>query len=424
MEFNLSAGPAGATPATLAALSRPVMNHLDPVFAAFYEETTELLRRAFETPQAPVILQGEAVVGLEAAAASLIGAQDVVLNLVSGVYGRYYGDWARRYAREVIDLEVPFDSAVPATAVAETLARRADITVVAVVHCDTPSGTVNDLDAIAPVVKSHGALLIVDAVSTFAGVRCDFTGWGADLVVTAPQKCLGGPPGLSLLHVSDAAWEHMAANPAAPRGSILSILDWRDAHKATVPFPFTPSVSDIYGLRSCLEQYLAEGPAAVRQRHRAAARAAQAGAEAMGLELWARDPSIRSDTATAIRMPAGIDERDVRARARAESGVALSDGVGEMAGIVARIGHMGPNAYPLGPVIALTAIGRALRGLGAKADIGAAVEAAVAAADAAVPDGAISGGAIPGGAVPGGAVPGGAVPGETISGGAISGNAI
>ncbi|MGH3167265.1 MAG: pyridoxal-phosphate-dependent aminotransferase family protein [Trebonia sp.] len=383
MEFNLSAGPSGATPATLAALSRPVMNHQDPVFAEFYEETAELLRRAFGTERTPVILQGEAVLGLEAAAASAIGAGDVVLNLVSGLYGRYYGDWARRYAREVIDLEVPFNSSVPATAVAEALSGRPDVTVVTVVHCDTPSGTVNDLDAISTVVKNHGALLIVDAVSTFGGMPCDFDGWGAALVVTAPQKCLGGPPGLSLLHVSDAAWEHMAANPAAPRGSILSILDWREAHRAGVRFPFTPSVTDIYGLRSCVEQYLAEGPAAVHARHRAAARAAQAGTQALGLELWAGDPAVRSDTATAIRMPAGIDERDIRVRARAESGVTLSEGVGDMAGIVLRIGHMGPNAYPMGPVIALTAIGRALRGAGAKADIGAAVEAAIAAADSA-----------------------------------------
>jgi pyridoxamine--pyruvate transaminase len=387
MEFNLSAGPSGATPATLAALSRPIMNHQDPVFAEFYEQTAELLRRAFATERTPVILQGEAVLGLEAAAASAIGARDVVLNLVSGLYGRYYGDWARRYAREVIDLEVPFNSAVPAEAVGAVLARRPDVTVVTVVHCDTPSGTVNDLDAIATVVKDHGALLIVDAVSTFGGIPCDFDGWGAALAVTAPQKCLGGPPGLSLLHISDAAWERMTANPAAPRGSFLSILDWRDAHQAGVRFPFTPSVTDIYGLRACLEQYLAEGPGNVHRRHRAAARAAQAGTEALGLQLWATDPAVRSDTATAIRMPAGIDERDVRVRARAESGVTLSEGIGgEMEGIVLRIGHMGPNAYPMGPVIALTAIGRALRGLGAKADIGAAVEAAIAAADRADAD--------------------------------------
>jgi pyridoxamine--pyruvate transaminase len=378
-EFNLTGGPTGATPATLAALARPILHHLDPAFGTFYQETVELLHRAFETNQAPVILQGEAVVGLEAAAASLIGPGDVVLNLVSGMFGRGYGDWARRYAGEVIEIEVPFDSAVPPASVAEAFGRRPDITVVSVVHCETPCGTVNDLDAIAAVVAEHGALLIVDAVSSFGGISCDFTTWGDCLVVTAPQKCLGGPPGLSLLHVSDAAWARMAANPAAPRGSVLSILDWRDAHLAGRPFPFTPSVSDVYGLRACLEQYLQEGGEAVRQRHGRAARAARAGAEALGLTLFARDPSIRSDTVTAVRMPAEIDERAVRAHARAESGVMLSGGQGDLAGTVLQIGHMGPGAYPLGPVIAVTALGRALRALGAKPDIGAGVEAAVAA---------------------------------------------
>jgi pyridoxamine--pyruvate transaminase len=377
--FNLASGPAGATAATLAALSAPILHHTDPAFGSLYAETAELLRRAFGTEQTPVILQGEAVVGLEAAAASLIGPRDVVLNLVSGMYGRFYGDWARRYAREVIEIEVPYDSAVPASGVAETLFLRPDITVVSVVHCETPSGTINDLDAISAVAAEHDALLIVDAVSSFGGIRCDFTSWQADLVVTAPQKCLGGPPGLSLLHVSEAAWEHMAANPAAPRGSALSILDWRDAHLADRPFPFTPSVTETYGLRACLEQYLGEGAEAVRRRHRAAARATQAGAEALGLSLWARDPAIRSDTITAVRMPDGVDERDVRAHARSESGVMLSGGQGDLARIVLQIGHMGLGAYPLGPVIGLTAVGRALRALGAQADIGAAVEAAVSA---------------------------------------------
>ena len=377
--FNLTSGPAGATAATLAALGRPILHHLDPAFGALYQRTAELLRQAFGTRESPVILQGEAVVGLEAAAASLIGPGDVVLNLVSGMYGRGYGEWARRYAREVIEIEVPYDSSVPAASVAEALRARPDITVVSVVHCETPCGTVNDLDAISAVVAGHGALLVVDAVSTFGGIRCDFTTWQAGVVVTAPQKCLGGPPGLSLLHVSEAAWAHMAANPAAPRGSVLSILDWRDAHLASRPFPFTPSVTDIYGLHACLEQYLHEGAEAVRRRHQAAARAARAGAEALGLALWARDPAIRSDTITAVRVPAGIDEREVRAHARAQSGVMLSGGQGDLAGTVLQIGHMGPGAYPLSPVIAVTALGRALRALGANADIGAAVEAAVSA---------------------------------------------
>jgi pyridoxamine---pyruvate transaminase len=135
-------------------------------------------------------------------------------------------------------------------------------------------------------------------------------------------------------------------------------------------------------LHACLEQYLREGAGAVLQRHRAAARAARAGAEALGLTLWARDPLARSDTVTAVRVPEGIDEREVRTRAREDSGVMLSGGQGDLARIVLQIGHMGTGAYPLGPVIAVTAIGRALRSLGVQADIGAAVEAALAALQA------------------------------------------
>src|SRR5215469_16756457 len=93
-QFNLTGGPSGATPATLAALGSPILNHLDPAFLALYEETVRLLQRAFETDDAPVIVHGEGVVGLEATAASAIGPDDVVLNLVSGVFGKGYGTWA------------------------------------------------------------------------------------------------------------------------------------------------------------------------------------------------------------------------------------------------------------------------------------------------------------------------------------------
>jgi pyridoxamine---pyruvate transaminase len=377
--FNLTGGPTGATPATLAALGSPILNHLDPAFVSLYEQTAGLAREAFGTAETPVVLHGEGVVGLEAAAASAIGPHDVVLNLVSGVFGKGYGSWARRYAREVIEVEVSYDSAMPPERVARALAHRPDVTVISVVHCETPSGTVNDIDAIAAIARQHGALLIVDSVSAFGGIRCDFAGWGDSLAVVAPQKCLGGPSGLSLLHVSEGAWARMEANPNAPRSSILSILDWRDAHLPSRPFPFTPSVSDIYGLRACLQQYLAEGPEAVRQRHQAAARATRAGFAGLGLELWAPDPATRSDTVTTVKLPDGLDEREVRKIALAQSGVLLSGGHGDLSGKLLRVGHMGPSAFPLSAVVAVTAVGRALRSLGVSASIGAATEAATAA---------------------------------------------
>jgi pyridoxamine--pyruvate transaminase len=378
--FTLATGPVGSTPATQAALAQPVLHHTDPAFRAVYAQTVALLREAFGTSVDPVIFPGEAVVGIEAAAAALIGPGDVVLNVVSGLYGRAFGRLAARFARDVIEVETADNASIAPAAVGDALARNGNVTIVAVVHCETPSGTMNDVDAIAEITARSGQLLIVDAVSSFAGTRTDFEHWPG-IAITAPQKALGGTPGLSLLHVSDAAWRRIAANPNAPRGSALSIEGWRDAHRPDRPFPFTPSVTDVYGLRSCLQQFLAEGPANVVARHRRAARAVRAGAQALGLRLWAAEDAIRADTVTAIELPDGVDEAEVRAVARAESGVMLAGGQGALKGRVLQVGHMGPAAYPMSPVIGLTALGHALRRLGTPADIGAAVEAALDARD-------------------------------------------
>ena len=379
--FTLATGPVGSTPATQAALARPVLHHTDPAFRDLYAETVALLREAFATSCDPVIFPGEAVVGIEATAAAMIGPDDVVLNLVSGLYGRVFGQLARRFAREVIEVETAHRSSIVPAAVSAALSSRPDVAIVSAVHCETPSGTLNDLDAIGKITARSGALLIADAVSSFGGVPTDFENWPAGVAIAAPQKALGGTPGLSLLHVSEAAWRHIAANPNAPRGSALSILDWRDAHRPGRAFPFTPPVSEVYALRSVLRQYLAEGPENVLERHRRTARAVRAGVRALGLSLWADADAIKADTVTAIEMPGGVDEAEVRALARAESGVMLAGGQGELRGRVLQIGHMGAAAYPMSPVIALTALGQALRRLGAKADIGAAVEAALAAGD-------------------------------------------
>ena len=192
----------------------------------------EAARRALGTAASPVILHGEPVLGLEAAAASLIAADDVVLNLASGVYGKGFGYWAARYCREVVEIEVPYNEAIDPEAVRAMLKARPEIAVVSVCHHDTPSGTLNPVDAIGAVVAEHGAVLIVDAVSSWGGMDVSPDGCHAGIFVTGPNKCLGGAPGLTLMSVSDAAWDKMAANPKAPRASILSILDWRDAHRA------------------------------------------------------------------------------------------------------------------------------------------------------------------------------------------------
>jgi pyridoxamine---pyruvate transaminase len=382
--FTLTTGPVDAYPQVLRGLSRPVLYDYDPAFLAFYERVTEKLRAAFRTPHLPVILQGEPVLGLEAGAASLIARDDVVLNLVSGVYGAGFGFWAKRHCAELLEIRVPYDEVIDPRRVAALLEARPDIRVVAVCHHDTPSGTINPVDEIGRIVAAHDAHLLVDAVSSWGGMAVGPESCHADLFVTGPNKCLGCPPGLTLLGVSPRAWKKMKGNPAAPRDSILSILDWELASRRDKAFPFTPSVSEINGLDAALDLYLAEGPEAVWARHALTAAACRAGVRALGLALWPADENTASPTTTAVRLPAGIADADLRAAARARYGVVFSSGRGETLGKLLRIGHMGPTARPLYAVVAVTALGGALHSMGHAADVGAGVAAALAVIDAGI----------------------------------------
>jgi pyridoxamine--pyruvate transaminase len=177
------------------------------------------------------------------------------------------------------------------------------------------------------------------------------------------------------MSVGERAWALIEKNPAAPRRSYLSLLDWRESYLDSGRFPFTPSVSDVFGLEACLDVLLEEGLEASIARHTVAAEACRDGARAMGLDLWPREEAIMSTCTTAIRLPEGFDDLQVREHVRARYGVQLSAGQG--AGKLVRIGHMGMTARSLYPVVGLAALGRGLTDLGARVEVGAGLETAL-----------------------------------------------
>jgi pyridoxamine---pyruvate transaminase len=299
-----------------------------------------------------------------------------VLNLASGVFGKGMGTRLRALGADVAELEVAYNDVVDPGAVADYLDAHPGIELVAVVHSETPSGTLHDCSAIGPIARAHGAVTLVDAVSSLGGVPFEADAWQLDVCVAGPQKCLAGPPGIALVSVSDAAWKLIEANPDAPRASYLSLLDWRERWHGEGRFPFTPLVNDINGLEAACDQLLEEGLEAAFARHHRAGAACRAGVRAMGLEIWPRTEEIAAACVTAIKVPDGIDHEAVRAHARAHYGVMISHGQG--AGNLVRIGHMGPSANSLYPVVGLAALGRTLADLGADVRIGEGLEAALA----------------------------------------------
>jgi pyridoxamine---pyruvate transaminase len=375
-DFTLSAGPVTATPRVLAALGSPIVYHYDPAFIERFRATERKLAQVFLTENDVLLMQGEAVLGLEAAARGLVQPGTNVLNLVQGVFGKGMGYWLKGFGAELHELEVAYNDAVDPADVERYLDDNPGIELVTVVHSETPSGTVCDVSAIGPIAHARGALTLVDCVSSLGGIAFETDAWQLDVCVAGAQKCLGGPPGMSLMTVSEAAWERISANPAAPRASFLSMLDWKEQWIDGDKFPFTPSVSDLYGVEASVDELLAEGLEASIERHERTAAACRAGVRAMGLELWPRSDEIAAACVTAIAVPEGLTDVQVRAHCRERYGVMISGGQG--AGNLVRIGHMGTSARGLHPVVGLAALGRTLADLGAHVEIGAGVEAALA----------------------------------------------
>jgi pyridoxamine--pyruvate transaminase len=374
--FTVSAGPTTVWAETLAALGSPITYHYDPLFLEQFRRTERKVAEILRTRSEIILMQGEAVLGLEAAARSLVPPDMPVLNLVSGVFGKGMGYWLRDCGAQLHEIEVPYNDVVDPAEVEHYLDDHPEIELVAVVHCETPSGTVHDLSRIGPIARAHGALTLIDCVSSVGGMPLEADSWQLDVCVVGPQKCLGGPPGMSLISVSEAAWRAIHANPRAPRASFLSLLDWQEQWHGQGKFPYTPSVAEIHGVEAACDVLLTKGLESSFTRHAEAARACRAGVQAMGLTLWPRTEAIASPSVTAIAVPEGLSDTQVRDHARSRYGVMLSGGQG--AGNLVRIGHMGPTARSLYPLVGLMALGRTLADLGVPVRLGDGIEAGLA----------------------------------------------
>ena len=374
-DFTLSAGPTTVSAEVLAAMGRPIIYHYDPSFVETFRRTVEKAARVFGTKEDVILMQGEAVVGLEAAGRACVRPGMKVLNLVSGVFGKGMSDWLNMWGANVVDIIVPYNDAVSPEVVEKALKENPDVELVAMVHSETPSGTLNPVKEIGPMVRAHGAVSLVDCVSSLAGMPFHPDEWQLDICVAGAQKCLSGPPGITLMTVSKEAWALIDKNPGAPRWSFVALLDWREIYIKGGRFPFTPSVSDVFGLEACLDWVMDQGLDNAIAQHTIAAEACRTGVKAMGLKLWPKNEAIMSTCTTAIAVPEGLNDVQVRSHVREHYGVQISSG--QNAGNLIRIGHMGVTARSLYPVIGISALGRSLADLGVKVDIGAGVEAAL-----------------------------------------------
>lgn len=380
IKYTMSVGPNTIHDRIRQAYGRQIVYHYDPEFHQLFDDTTTKLKQIYQTSGDVVIMQGEAVLGLEAASACTVRPGDKCLNLVTGVFGAGYARYFQFYSgQEPIQITKPYNEAIDVAEVEEVLHREGDIRAVAMVHSETPSGTMNPVKEICAVAREHGALTIVDAVSSIGGMQIPVDEWGIDLCIGGPHKCLGAAPGSALIAVSDRAWEAMRNHPQPRRRSYLSLLDWKEGWIAERRFPFTVFVAQIRGVNEALTMVLEEGLEQRIARHAHVAAICRAGVAGMGLEFWPVSQDIMSTCVTAIRTPSGVEANQLIEHMREKYGVAVTGSLKELAGKVIRIGHMAHMAQPMYVVMALAALERSLFDLGYDLKLGKGVGAALAA---------------------------------------------
>jgi len=348
------------------------LNDVPPFPTARYATLADRIGRILKTRNDVLLIQAEAVVALEAAALSLARPGLKAINVVTSIYGGWFGAWLRRSGAEVIDLAAEPARPIALEAVETALDAHPDIEVLALVHAESASGIRNPLEEIVAMARSRGIVTVVDAVASVGGHALNIDELGIDIAIIGPQKALAGPAGLSALSVSPAAWRLISAN-GGPRDSILSLLDqkiWLETGRGALSGTTAPL--EFFALESALDRVEAEGVDAIVARHVRAARATRAALAAMGGEPWI-GALHGSNLVTTARLPAGADPAALLSVA--PQGIELSAGVGPGAERLIRLNHTGQRARFDIVLGNLTAYGMALRRRGFKADISAAVDA-------------------------------------------------
>jgi len=332
-------GPVMVADRVLAASAVQMIDHRGPEYAALQQRITERMKPIFGTQNEVMLLGASGTGGLEAAVASLFRSGDRLLAAPIGVFGQRLIAIAKNCGCTVDVLETPNGSAVDVDALRAKLAADTGHAYAGILmtHNETSTGVQNDMAALAPVMREHGAMVVVDAVSGLGASEFRMDEWGFDIVITASQKAIAAPPGVAMIAVSERAWTKMDAP-----GSIAFSHDLRRAREfARIgQTPWTPPVGVLFAVDVALEMFENETAPAVWARHARYARAIRTAVTAMGLSVFSRE-NAHSVTVVAVNAPDGVDVGKLRAKLRDERGVVMGGGQGAMKGKIFRIGTMG-----------------------------------------------------------------------------------
>jgi alanine-glyoxylate transaminase / serine-glyoxylate transaminase / serine-pyruvate transaminase len=370
----LGPGPSLIPARVMRALSAPVLSHLDPDFVPLLDDVRARLQRLFRADDDALAIatSGTGSSAMEAAVANTVADGTRGLVVVNGYFGERLVQMFSSYGARVRRMDVEWGRAADPQRLRDELAREgADV--VGMVHAETSTGVKNPVDQLVAAARDHGALTIVDTVTSLGGHDVDVAGWGVDVAYSCSQKCIGAPSGMSPLVVS--GWARARLVPCRSFYLDLKLLEdyWVGRR-----YHHTLSTSLIYALGEALIMIEEEGLAARLARHERHHRVLVAGIEAMGLSLLPPEEE-RLWTLNAVRVPAGVDEAAVRRTLLTAFNIEVGAGLGPLAGKIWRVGLMGGSSTPHTLLQLLAALEGALAANGHRVPAGAGVAAAVAA---------------------------------------------
>jgi alanine-glyoxylate transaminase / serine-glyoxylate transaminase / serine-pyruvate transaminase len=340
----LGPGPSLVHPRVYRAMVQPVIGLMDPVFLQLLDDTQRPLRTAFRTENDfTMAISGTGTAGMEAAVYNIVEPGDTVVVCRNGYFGYRMSEMVERCGATVVPVEAAWGTIIEPEQVETVLRQAGNVKAVAIVHGETSTGVLQPLEEISRISHEHGALLLVDAVTSLAGCELRIDDWGIDVCYSGTQKCLSAPPGMAPLTMSAQAMEVVANRKDPPRSWYVDLTmlgRYWGGGSTTRAYHHTPPMTMLYALREGLRIVLEEGLEPRIVRHLRNARAFWAGIEAMGLTLHVEEKH-RLTPLTTLRVPEGIDEMALRQGLLLQHNIEIGRGFGNLEGQVWRIGLMG-----------------------------------------------------------------------------------
>ncbi|WP_206199432.1 pyridoxal-phosphate-dependent aminotransferase family protein [Parasulfuritortus cantonensis] len=339
-------GPSDVPQRILEAMARPTIGHLDPAFSTMMEETKALLRYAFQTENKLTFpVSGPGSVGMEMCFVNLVEPGDKVIVCVNGVFGGRMVENVKRTGGIAVVVEDAWGTPADPAKVAAAFAANPDAKLLAFVHAETSTGAQSDAAALAAVAGRHGALTIMDCVTSLAGTPVLVDEWGIDAAYSGSQKCLSCTPGIAPVTFGERAVAKVRARKTPVQSWFMDLNlvlgYWSGEGKRT--YHHTAPINPLYGLHEALRMLAEEGLEAAWARHRAMHEKLRDGLETLGLGFVVAE-AARLPQLNSVYIPAGVDDGAARSRLINEFNLEIGAGLGALSGKIWRIGLMGYSA--------------------------------------------------------------------------------